>query len=126
MIKQLITTKNAPDAIGPYSQAIRVDNLIFLSGQIGIDPITKKFAYNDVRGQVEQIFENVKAVLKEAGASLENIVKTTVFLKNIADFSIINELYTEYLKKPFPARSVVVVKELPLSVDIEIEAIAVL
>lgn len=126
MIKQLITTKNAPDAIGPYSQAIRVDNLIFLSGQIGIDPITKKFTYNDVRGQVEQIFENVKAVLKEAGASLENIVKTTVFLKNIADFSIINELYTEYLKKPFPARSVVVVKELPLSVDIEIEAIAAL
>lgn len=126
MIKQLITTKNAPDAIGPYSQAIRKDNFVFLSGQIGIDPMTKKLACKDVKGQSEQVFKNIKAVLKQAGANLSNIVKTTVFLKDIKDFTIVNELYAKYFKEPFPARSVVAVKELPLSADIEIEVIAVL
>lgn len=126
MIKQLITTKNAPDAIGPYSQAIRKDNFVFLSGQIGIDPITKKVVCKDIKGQSEQVFKNIKAVLKQAGANLSNIVKTTVFLKNIKDFTIVNELYAKYFKEPFPARSVVAVKELPLSADIEIEVIAVL
>jgi 2-iminobutanoate/2-iminopropanoate deaminase len=126
MDKQVIETQNAPEAVGPYSQAIKTGNFIFLSGQIGIDPQAKKLVEGGVEAQARQIFKNVSAVLKEAGASLQNVVKATVFLKDMADFKRVNEIYAAHFDRPYPARSAVAVKELPLSVDIEIEVIAVL
>ena len=126
MDKQMIETQYAPEAVGPYSQAIKTGNLLFLSGQIGIDPQIKKVAEGGVEAQARQIFKNITAVLQEAGASLENVVKATVFLKDMADFKRVNEIYADHFKRPYPARSAVAVKELPLSVDIEIEVIAVI
>jgi 2-iminobutanoate/2-iminopropanoate deaminase len=125
MSKQAIETKNAPAAVGPYSQAIKTGNFIFLSGQIGIDPATKKLVDGGVEAQARQIFKNISAVLNEAGAALHNIVKATVFLKDMGDFKAVNEIYAAQFEQPYPARSAVAVRELPLDVDIEIEVIAV-
>jgi 2-iminobutanoate/2-iminopropanoate deaminase len=124
MNKEAIATTDAPGAVGPYSQGIKSGNFIFLSGQIGLDPATAKLASGGVEAQTIQIFKNIKAVLKEAGAGLPNIVKVTVFLKDMGDFKKVNEIYARHFEKPYPARSAVAVKELPLSVDIEIEVIA--
>jgi 2-iminobutanoate/2-iminopropanoate deaminase len=124
MDKQVIETKDAPEAVGPYSQAIRTGNFIFLSGQIGIDPQVKRVAAGGVEAQAKQIFKNIKAVLKKAGLDLQNVVKATVFLKDMADFKKVNEIYAAHFQPPYPARSAVAVKDLPLSVDIEIEVIA--
>jgi 2-iminobutanoate/2-iminopropanoate deaminase len=126
MDKQVIETTNAPAAVGPYSMAVKTGNFIFLSGQVGLDPETKKLVEGGVEAQARQIFKNIKAVLAEAGATLQNVVKTTVFLKDMADFKRVNEVYAQHFEPPFPARSAVAVRELPLSVDIEIEVIAVL
>lgn len=126
MNKQVIKTTNAPDAVGPYSQGIRTGNLLFLSGQIGIDPAAKKVVEGGVEAQEKQIFKNIKALLEEAGAGMQNVVKVTVFLKDMADFKKVNEIYAQHFEPPYPARSAVAVKELPLSVDIEIEVIAAL
>jgi 2-iminobutanoate/2-iminopropanoate deaminase len=125
MDKQVIETKNAPEAVGPYSQAIRTGNFIFLSGQIGIDPQTKQLVEGGVEAQAKQIFKNIQAVLKEAGLGLQNVVKATVFLKDMADFKKVNEIYAAHFEPPYPARSAVAVRDLPLYVDIEIEVIAV-
>lgn len=124
MNKEAIATTGAPGAVGPYSQGIKSGNFIFLSGQIGIDPATSKLVDGGVEAQATQIFKNVTAVLKEAGADLSNIVKATVFLKDMGDFKKVNEIYAQHFEKPYPARSAVAVRELPLSVDIEIEVIA--
>lgn len=124
MDKQVIETKDAPEAVGPYSQAIKTGNFIFLSGQIGIDPQAKKLVEGGVEAQAKQIFKNIQAVLKEAGLALQNVVKATVFLKDMADFKKVNEIYAAHFQPPYPARSAVAVKDLPLSVDIEIEVIA--
>lgn len=124
MNKEAIETTNAPGAVGPYSQGIKTGNFLFLSGQIGIHPETKKLVKGGVEDQTKQIFKNIEAVLAVAGASLENVVKATVFLKNMADFKKVNEIYAKHFEPPYPARSAVEVKELPLSVDIEIEVIA--
>lgn len=126
MSKQVIKTTNAPEAVGPYSQGIRTGNLLYLSGQIGIDPAAKKVVEGGVEAQEKQIFKNIKALLTEAGAGMENVVKVTVFLKDMADFKKVNEIYAQHFEPPYPARSAVAVKELPLSVDIEIEVIAAL
>lgn len=126
MDKQVIETTNAPAAVGPYSMAIKTGNFIFLSGQVGLDPEAKKLVEGGVEAQAKQIFKNIKAVLAEAGATLQNVVKATVFLKDMADFKRVNEVYAQHFEPPFPARSAVAVRELPLSVDIEIEVIAVL
>lgn len=126
MIKEAISTTNAPEALGPYSQGVKTGNFLFLSGQIGMDPATKQLVEGGVEAQAEQIFKNIAAVLKEGGATLDNVVKATVFLKDMGDFKKVNEIYARQFQKPFPARSAVAVKELPLSVDIEIEVIAVL
>lgn len=126
MIKEAISTTNAPEALGPYSQGVKTGNFLFLSGQIGMDPVAKKLVEGGVEAQAEQIFKNIAAVLKEGGATLDNVVKATVFLKDMGDFKKVNEIYAQKFQKPFPARSAVAVKELPLSVDIEIEVIAVL
>lgn len=124
MAKEAIATTKSPGAVGPYSQGIKSGNFIFLSGQIGLDPVTAKLVEGGVEAQTIQIFKNITALLNEAGTGLANVVKATVFLKDMNDFKKVNEIYARYFEKPYPARSAVAVKELPLSVDIEIEVIA--
>lgn len=122
--KIAIETEKAPGAIGPYSQAVKVDNLVFTSGALPIDPETGKFAEGPIAERTHQVLKNLTAVLEAAGAKLEDVVKTTVFLSDIADFQEVNEVYSQYFKSPFPARSAVQVAKLPLGSDIEIEAVA--
>ena len=124
-MKQAISTTHAPAAIGPYSQAIRTGNLLFLSGQLGIDPATGDFVPGAVSEQTEQVFKNIRAVLAEAGLTWENVVKTTVFLADMADFSAMNAVYGQYFTPPYPARSTIAVKTLPKNGLVEIEIIAV-
>ncbi|MGE8207420.1 RidA family protein [Heyndrickxia sp. NPDC080065] len=120
---KIVSTKNAPAAIGPYSQGIVVNNVFYSSGQI---PLTADgtLVSEDIKEQTHQVFKNLDAVLKEAGASLETVVKATVFIKNMDDFSIINEIYGQYFSEHKPARSCVEVSRLPKDVLIEIEVIA--
>ena len=120
---EYINTDKAPKAIGPYSQAIRVGNLLFTSGQIPLDPVTGEVTGENVKEQTVRICENIKAVLEKAGASFENVVKTTCFLSDMADFAVFNEVYAEYFVSK-PARSCVAVKTLPKNVLAEIEVIA--
>ncbi len=124
MSKEAIVTEKAPGAVGPYSQAIRTGNLLFCSGQIAIDPKTNKLIEGDVEAQAEQVFQNIKGLLAAAGAKMDNVVKATVFLKDMADFKKVNAIYARHFDPPFPARSAVAVRDLPLYVDIEIEVIA--
>lgn len=124
-MKTIISTNAAPKAIGPYSQAVRVGNSIFLSGQIPIDPATGQLVEGNVQRQTEQVFTNLAAVLAEAGLTFENVVKTTVFMKNLADFSLMNEVYARHFSANPPARSTVEVSRLPRDVQIEIDAIAI-
>lgn len=123
-MKKVIATPNAPAAIGPYSQAIEVGNLLFASGQLGLDPATGDFAEGGVKAQTEQAFRNVKAILEAAGYSLENVVKTTVYLADMADFAAVNAIYAAQFDGNFPARSAVAVKTLPKNGLVEIEVIA--
>ena len=123
MSKAIIKTDNAPEAIGPYSQAVKLGNLLFVSGQIPIDPATGKIS-GDIKEQTRQSLENLKAVLQAAGASLTTVLKTTVFLKNLDDFTLMNGIYQEYFPKDAPARSTVEVSRIPRGALIEIEAIA--
>ena len=118
-----IHTKNAPDAIGPYSQAIKCGNLLFTSGQIAIDPATSTVEATDIVGQTEQVCKNLSAVLEAAGTTMEMVVKTTCFLSNMADFAAFNEVYAKYFVSK-PARSCVAVKTLPKNVLVEVEVIA--
>ncbi len=121
--KKSLLSPNAPKPIGPYSQGIEFDKFIFLSGQIGIDP-EKGELKERIEEQTKQIFENIKNILESKGLSMDNILKTTIFLKNIEDFQKVNEIYSNYFKEPYPARTTVVVKELPKNALIEIEVIA--
>lgn len=123
MVKKEINTTEAPAAIGPYSQGIRFGHLVFSSGQIPIDPSTGEVV-EGVEAQTRQACENLQAVLKASGATLEDVLKTTVFIKDMNDFGKVNEIYGEYFSKPFPARSCVEVARLPKDVLVEIEAIA--
>ncbi len=125
-MKKIINTPNAPAAIGPYSQANMAGNTLFLSGQIGIDPATGELAADDVAGQARQVMANMRAVLAAAGASPEQVCKTTVFLTNIADFAVVNEIYAQTFSANAPARSCVAVAALPKGAKVEVEAIAVL
>jgi 2-iminobutanoate/2-iminopropanoate deaminase len=125
-MKQAISTKNAPAAIGPYSQAIKAGKFVFLSGQLGIDPETGDFVSGTVAEQTEQVFKNIRSVLAAAGSSLDRVVKTTVFLFDIADFVSVNEVYARHFNEPYPARSAFAVKALPKNALVEIEVIAVL
>ncbi len=124
MLKQ-ISSKNAPAAIGPYSQAIQSENLIFCSGQLGINPETGKLIDETIEGQATQIFKNMRAVLDAAGVTLSDVVKTTVFLSSISDFPKFNTLYAEAFGEHKPARSTIQVAGLPFGAKIEIECIAV-
>lgn len=123
---ETIYTKNAPDAIGPYSQAIKAGNIVFTSGQIAIDPATGNVEAKDIESQSRQVMKNLTAVLEAAGCTWENVVKTTCFLKDVAkDFAAFNAVYAEALGGCKPARSCVGVAELPKGVLVEVEAIAV-
>ena len=123
MKKQLATT-NATVAIGPYSQGVEVNGLVFVSGQLPIDPKTGETAEGGIKGQTLQIFKNIEAILKEANMTLDNVVKTTVFLTDMADFAEMNEVYAAQFSGTFPARSAFAVKTLPKNAEIEIEVIA--
>ncbi|MDL2256764.1 RidA family protein [Bacteroidales bacterium OttesenSCG-928-I14] len=123
-MKKAISTNNAPAAIGPYSQAIKTGNMFFLSGMLPIDPATGEFAPGMAAEQTEQIFKNIKALLAEAGLTLDNVVKTTVFLSDMADFAAMNEVYAKHFSQPYPARSAFAVKTLPKNALVEIEIIA--
>ncbi len=125
MSKKLIESKKAPKALGPYSQSIESNGFIFLSGQIGINPEDGKLVNGGISEQTKQIFSNIENILSEADCKLNDIVKVTVFLKNMDDFSLVNSIYSEYFSKPYPARSAIQVAKLPMDVDIEIESIAV-
>lgn len=120
-----ISTDKAPKAIGPYEQAIQVGEFVYTAGQIPIDPKTGTFVEGGISEQTRQVLENLKAVLEAAGSSLEQVVKATVFLKNMADFAAMNEVYTNYLGGAKPARSTVAVAELPRGALVEIDLIAV-
>ncbi len=122
--KKVIQTDKAPKAIGPYSQAVRIGDLLFLSGQIPIDPATGDLVMGDIRQQTEQVLQNIKGVLESQGLRMEDVVKTTIFLRHIEDFNSVNEVYAAYFPSSPPARSTVEVGRLPRDAGIEIEAIA--
>jgi 2-iminobutanoate/2-iminopropanoate deaminase len=124
-MRQQVETGGAPAAIGPYSQAIRVGELVFAAGQVGLDPVSGELVQGGVAEQTERALRNVTAVLDAAGASLERVVKTTVFLADMDDFAAMNEVYARHFSAPFPARSTVAVKTLPKGALVEVEAIAV-
>jgi len=123
-MKRVIQTNKAPAAIGPYSQAIRKGDFLFASGQLGIDPVTNDFVDGGVREQTVQVFKNIRAILAEAGFTMADIVKTTVFLADMADFAAMNEIYASQFESDFPARSAVAVKTIPKNGLVEIEIVA--
>jgi 2-iminobutanoate/2-iminopropanoate deaminase len=125
-MKEIISTSNAPSAIGPYSQAVKAGNLLFISGQVPLDPATGEVVEGDITVQTHRVLDNVKAILTEAGADFSNVVKTTVFLKDMNDFVPMNRVYAQYYPENCPARSAVQVGRLPKDVSVEIETIAVL
>jgi len=125
-MKKVIYTSKAPAAIGPYSQAIEVGNMIYTSGMIPINPMDGNLVNGSIEEQTEQVLKNLSALLEEAGSSLEKVVKTTVFIKNMDDFAKINQIYGTYFIENYPARSCVEVARLPKDVLIEVEAIATL
>jgi len=125
MDKEVITTKNAPAAIGPYSQGIKAGNLVFTSGQLPINPATGELI-TDIKAAARQSLENVKAILEAAGSSMNNAIKITIFLKDMNDFAAVNEVYSEYFTEKMPARSAVQVARLPKDGVIEIEAVALI
>ena len=125
-MKEIISTPNAPAAIGPYSQAVRAGSLLFVSGQIPLDPASGQLVENTIQAQAARSLENLKAILTQAGGTLDNVVKTIVFLKDMEDFVEMNRVYKTYFPENCPARSAVQVARLPKDVLVEIEAIAVL
>lgn len=124
MEKLVISTNKAPAAIGPYSQAIKIGNLVFLSGQIPLLPATGEIVQGDIRVQTRQVLENIKHVLEAAGSSLDKVVKTTIFMKDLNDYTVINDVYKDFFSHKPPARAAVQVARLPRDVGVEVEAIA--
>lgn len=122
--KEIISTDKAPGAIGPYSQAVKTNGLVYTSGQIPVDPATSKVVEGGIEEQAHMVLKNLTAVLSQAGCCLGDVIKTTVFLKDMGDFAAINAVYATYFTENFPARSCVQVAKLPLDVGIEIEAVA--
>ena len=123
-MREVISTKDGPQAIGPYSQAIKANGFVFVSGQVAIDPATQQVVSGDVAAQTERVMKNLSGILKAAGSGLEKIVRSTVFLKNMGDFAAMNEVYGTYFHTTPPARSTVEVARLPKDVLIEIDVIA--
>jgi 2-iminobutanoate/2-iminopropanoate deaminase len=124
--KKAVHTEKAPKAIGPYSQAIQAGNFLFLSGQIPLDPKTGELVKGDIRQQTQRVLENIKGVLESQGLGMDNVVKATIFLKDIGNFNQVNEIYATYFPSSPPARSTVGVAKLPRDADIEIEVVALL
>ncbi len=124
MKQKSIETASAPKPVGPYSQAIFADTFLFCSGQVAIDPKTNEVLRGSISEQTKQVMENIHFVLKEAGLDFSNVVKSTIFLTDMNDFSQVNEIYSKYFKVPYPARSTIAVSALPKGVDVEIEVIA--
>ncbi len=123
-MREVIATDQGPKAIGPYSQGIRANGFLFLSGQIPLDPVTQQVFEGDIQAQTECVLQNIKGILEASGTSLEEVVKTTVFLKNMGEFGAMNEVYGKYFTNNPPARSTVEVSRLPKDVSIEIEVVA--
>jgi 2-iminobutanoate/2-iminopropanoate deaminase len=123
-MREIISTKDAPQAIGPYSQAIRANGFVFVSGQVAIDPATQQVIHGDVAAQTDRVLKNLSAILKAAGSGLENVVRSTVFLKDMGDFAAMNEVYARYFTTSPPARSTVQAARLPKDVLVEIDVIA--
>ena len=123
MTKEIISTKNAPQAIGPYSQAVKAGNLMFISGQIPLDPKTGDLVSQSIEDQAKLVLENVKSICEAAGCSLDDIVKISIFLTDLSNFAVVNDMMKEYFSEPYPARATVEVSGLPLGVNVEIEAI---
>ena len=124
-MKQIVSTDNAPKAIGPYSQAVKANGAVYLSGQIPLDPATGQVVEGDIAAQAERVLENLKAVLAAAGSSLDHVLKTTIFLADMNDFARVNEVYGRYFTSNPPARATVQAARLPRDVRVEIEAIAI-
>ncbi|MDO8726412.1 MAG: RidA family protein [Candidatus Methanoperedens sp.] len=122
--KEIVNTSKAPNAIGPYSQAIKTNKMVFISGQIAIDPESQQFIDGDIETQAKRVLDNLKSVIEASGCSLENVVKTTIYLTDINDFSKVNEIYATYFSSGKPARSTVCVAALPKNAKVEIDAIA--
>ncbi len=126
MTKQIICTANAPAAIGVYSQAARVGNTIWVSGQIPLDPATKELVSGDMESQVRQVFRNLQAIVQAAGAQLDDVVKATVYLIDLSHFALVNRIMAEYFREPYPARAAVGVAGLPRGAQIEVECVVAL
>ena len=126
MQKQIIQTNNAPAPIGPYSQAVKAGNLLFVSGQVAFDPATGNLVMDTLQAEAHQVMKNLEAVLTEAGAGFANVVKTTIFLSDMGLFAEVNEVYGSYFTGEYPARETVAVKTLPRNVNVEISVIAAL
>jgi 2-iminobutanoate/2-iminopropanoate deaminase len=124
MQKNIISTNKAPQAIGPYSQAVQFDNLLFISGQIPIEPKSGEIVKGNIKEQTKQILENLNGILIAGGSSLDNVLRTTIFLTNLDDYADVNEMYAQFFEKSMPSRSTVQVSRLPMDVQIEIDAIA--
>ncbi len=124
-MRQVINTKNAPAAIGSYSQAVQVGNTVYLSGQIPLDPVSMLLVEGNIKRQVDQVFDNIKHVVEAAGDSMDHVVKLTVYLTNIADVSAVNESIAQYFKEPYPARTTIQVSALPKNAAVEIEVVLV-
>ncbi|NHA80271.1 RidA family protein [Helicobacter pylori] len=124
-MKEVIHSTLAPKAIGPYSQAIATNDLVFVSGQLGINATTGEFKGADIHSQTMQSMENIKAILKEANLGMDSVVKTTILLKSLDDFAVVNEIYGSYFTEPYPARATFQVAKLPKDALVEIEAIAI-
>ena len=122
--RTLVNTKNAPAAFGPFSQGIKTDSLVFTSGQLPIDPVSGEVVRDDVKAQTHQVLRNLKSILDEAGSSLNDVIKATVFITSMDDFDMVNDIYLSYFSSPFPARSCIEVPRLAKGARVEIEAIA--
>ncbi len=125
-MRQAIHTQDAPQAIGPYSQAIRAGELLFVSGQIPLDPSTGEMVQGDIKAQTEQVMKNIASILAAANVSFDHVVRTTIFLADLSDFAVVNEIYGNYFEKPEPARAAFQVARLPKDARVEIDAIALL
>jgi len=126
MSRTIISTPNAPAAIGTYSQAIRVGNTIWVSGQIPLDPATKELVGGDIEAQIRRVFDNLKAIVTAAGASFDDVVKATIFLIDLSHFALVNKVMAEYFREPYPARAAVGVAALPRGAQVEVECIVAL
>jgi reactive intermediate/imine deaminase len=124
--KAVISTENAPAAIGTYSQAIKVNNTVYLSGQIPLDPETMTIVEGGITAEINQVFKNLAAVCEEAGGSLQNIVKLNIFLTDLGNFATVNEIMAQHFNEPYPARAAIGVKELPKGVGVEMDGIVVI